>query len=102
LCDAPDSKPVGRGTDSSSDNYRPTRALTARQRYARASTDDPSPFTAEQGRYLAFICYYTKIHGSHRRKQTFGYALALGATLVTANLEHMIRVSGLFVEGESR
>jgi hypothetical protein len=30
----------------------------------RASVTDPRPFTAKQGQYLAFIYYYTKIHGS--------------------------------------
>jgi DNA-binding MarR family transcriptional regulator len=30
----------------------------------RASIDDASPFTAKQGQYLAFIYYYTKIHGA--------------------------------------
>lgn len=29
----------------------------------RASFDDARPFTAKQGQYLAFIYYYTKIHG---------------------------------------
>ena len=29
-----------------------------------ASIDDASPFTARQGQYLAFIYYYTKIHGT--------------------------------------
>jgi repressor LexA len=28
-----------------------------------ASVDDARPFTARQGQYLAFIYYYTKIHG---------------------------------------
>ena len=30
----------------------------------RASVDDARPFTAKQGQYLAFIYYYTKIHGT--------------------------------------
>ena len=29
-----------------------------------ASFDDARPFTAKQGQYLAFIYYYTKIHGT--------------------------------------
>jgi DNA-binding MarR family transcriptional regulator len=29
-----------------------------------ASCDDAQPFTAKQGQYLAFIYYYTKIHGT--------------------------------------
>ena len=29
-----------------------------------ASVDDARPFTARQGQYLAFIYYYTKIHGT--------------------------------------
>jgi hypothetical protein len=29
-----------------------------------ASVDDVRPFTARQGQYLAFIYYYTKIHGT--------------------------------------
>ena len=28
-----------------------------------ASFDDARPFTPKQGQYLAFIYYYTKIHG---------------------------------------
>jgi repressor LexA len=30
----------------------------------RASIDDARPFTAKQGQFLAFIYYYTKIHGA--------------------------------------
>ena len=30
----------------------------------------PTPFTAKQGRYLAFIYYYSKIHGMPPLKQT--------------------------------
>lgn len=30
----------------------------------RASFDDARPFTSKQGQYLAFIYYYTKIHGT--------------------------------------
>lgn len=30
----------------------------------RSQIEADQPFTAKQGQYLAFICYYTKIHGT--------------------------------------
>jgi hypothetical protein len=34
------------------------------ERVPGASVTDATPFTAKQGQYLAFIYYYTKIHGT--------------------------------------
>jgi len=43
---------------------KPTDPRVDDEATPRTSIDDASPFTAKQGQYLAFIYYYTKIHGT--------------------------------------
>ena len=42
---------------------KPTDPRVAGEAAPCASIDNAKPFTAKQGQYLAFIYYYTKIHG---------------------------------------
>jgi DNA-binding MarR family transcriptional regulator len=43
---------------------KPTDRRVAGEATPCASIDNAKPFTAKQGQYLAFIYYYTKIHGT--------------------------------------
>ena len=43
---------------------KPTDPRVAGEATPSASIDNAKPFTAKQGQYLAFIYYYTKIHGT--------------------------------------
>jgi hypothetical protein len=42
---------------------KPEQRLTADNAPTGAAREETRPFTAKQGQYLAFIYYYTKIHG---------------------------------------
>ena len=43
---------------------KPEHPLTADDAPPGAAPQEARPFTAKQGQYLAFIYYYTKIHGA--------------------------------------